>query len=180
MSNLSFQATLEQGLIQESHLCHWLCDHSFLVIPAYQVIEPAGKGPRCFGPKGIELITPDMLCIHPSKPQRWIDSKAKTAATWHRKTQTWQTGFDVHSLNAYYEVQKISKIPVHIMFLHSVDGVAKDTPEGMTPPSGLFYQTLDWLLTNIDHSYGAMHYWQVDKLIKIANYYDVVPDTREF
>ena len=181
MAHLPFMQALDYGLTAEQYLWTWLNTQGFTVIPAYAVAQNAGKGPRCFAPNGVELITPDILALHPGKGTRWIDAKAKASATWHRNSATWQTGFDTHSLLAYHDVQTLTAIPVYIFFLHSETGIAKDTPEGMVGPAGLYCQTLHWLLANADHSFptskssGGMHYWRVNKLIKLADYTDIIP-----
>jgi len=175
MSTSSFAKSLKLGLANESIITKYLNSRNFIVIPAYQIEQSTGKGPRVFAPMDEQLITPDLLCIRNGK-MRWTECKSKAEFVLYRKTGIFQTGFDIACFEQYQRVQEVTGIPVYIMFLNA-------PRYGISEPSGLYYQTLDKLVETIDHSCtnektgsksGGLHYWNEYDLIKQAEYNDVM------
>ena len=160
---MSFEDSLREGLLGESAITKWLNARGCSVLPAYEIEQSHGKGPRLFTP-GKQLVSPDLLCINKDKTICWIEAKIKTAFTWHRKSKTWQTGIDRRHWQDYQQVAVITCIPVWLLFLHRPGNNAKDTPDGMESPHGLFGNDITVLAKSVDHehdNYGpsGMVYW---------------------
>jgi hypothetical protein len=176
-SPVSFNDRLKTGLLGEDEISRWFIRKSFQVLPAYQIEVNHGKGPRLFTPDG-QFISPDLLIFN-SKKILWIEAKTKSAFTWHRQSNTFQTGIDRRHWNHYLEVEKRTPFPVWILFLHRQGCIAKDTPAGMESPSGLFGNSVPELNRTIHHQHdnwgpSGMVYWTVNALKKLA---DFLPDT---
>lgn len=168
---MSFEQTLKTGLIGEGEIARMLIDRGYSVLPAYQIEQSHGKGPRLFTAEG-QLISPDML-VFSAKKVIWVEAKTKSAFTWHRVSQTWQTGIDRKHWLHYVEVDSRTPWPVWVLFLHRNGCLAKDTPEGMISPSGLFGNSIKMLRNSIHHEHenhgpSGMVYWTLDTLKKIT------------
>lgn len=169
----SFARSLEFGKVGESEIARWLNGRGFNVLPVYEIEKNQFKGPAVYSADGSEVIATDMLAFNLEKAF-WIEAKHKSAFTWHRKTQRWVTGIDLHHYEHYQEINRISSWPVWLMFLHR-DGLAKDTPQGKISPTGLFANTLDYLSQNENHRHSnhgksGMVYWAADHLKRVADY----------
>jgi len=177
---MSFAEQLQTGLLGEDEISKWLILRGNTVLPAYQVSVNHGKGPRLFGEFG-QLISPDLLVFNSQKVM-WIEAKTKSAFTWHRITGTWQTGLDAKHWGHYKEVADRTPFTLWIMFLHRKENAAKDTPEGMTSPSGLFGNDITKLRASIDHTSdkhgpSGMVYWRRDSLRKLADIDEIESST---
>lgn len=167
---VSFSERLQTGLLGEGEIARWFNDKGYAVLPAYEVEMNNGKGPRIFTAEG-SLISPDLLVFN-SRKVFWIEAKTKSAFTWHRASQTWQTGIDRKHWSHYLQVAQRTPWPVWILFLHRPGSIAKDTPEGMTSPCGLFGNTIEKLNANIHHEHenhgpSGMVYWTIGALRKL-------------
>lgn len=172
-----FEAQLKEGLAGESLIANWLKRKGWRVLPAYEVEQGHGKGPRLFTSYG-QLICPDLLIFNGQSHVKWIEAKTKSAFTWHRLSNSWQTGLDRRHWRDYLKVQSISPFPIWILFLHKPNGCAKDTPVGYVSPSGLFGNTIGILQKSVDHEHenhgtSGMVYWKLNALKKIASYYEL-------
>jgi hypothetical protein len=167
---MSFAQKLETGQIGESEIARYLIGRGWQVLPAYQIEQHTGKGPRLFGDYG-QLISPDMLIFRGESVQ-WVEAKTKSAFTWYRIKSKWQTGIDRKHWHHYLKVNMVTPFPTWIMFLHR-DGVAKDTPCGMVSPTGLFGNEIGILERCVDHEsenhgHSGMVYWNHQDLKLIA------------
>ena len=177
---MSFDDRLHAGLAGESVIARWMIGRGWTILPAYEKIEMDFKGPRILSASG-ELIAPDMLAFKfdgDGGQVHWIEAKTKAAFTWHRKTSSYQDGIDKRCWEDYIKVYRLAPWPVWLMFLHGPGHVAKDNPEGMIPPIGLFGNTLDKLANCIDHpsdKWGpsGMVYWRAASLRKIATWEEI-------
>ena len=174
-----FPQQLAIGRTGESVIARWLQARGYAVLPVYEKSERDYKGPALYAIEG-PLIAPDMLAFLPTGKAFWIEAKTKDAFSWHRKTQRWVTGIDLRNYEDYQRVQAVSPWPVWLLFLQG-DGVAKDTPDGMIAPRGLFGRALTYLLKHENHrfaDYGTsgMVYWSDTTLLKIADYPITAPD----
>lgn len=163
-----FEKTLEFGQAGESVIAQWLRKRGNTVLPAYENIIDSGKGPRIFQPGGV-LISPDFLCWNGEKVQ-WIEAKHKTAFTWHRLTERWETGIDLRHYTDYLKVSEQSPWPVWLIFLHD-GGQAKDSPPNS--PKGLFGNDLSYLREHVNHTdtrwgRSGMVYWAIESLRKMS------------
>ncbi|MDA1178788.1 MAG: hypothetical protein O2931_08340 [Planctomycetota bacterium] len=163
---MSFEQQLEVGQLGESVIAKFLIRRGWQVLPAYQIEIHSGKGPRLFGTYG-QLISPDLLAFTHNKV-RWVEAKTKSAFTWHRISQTWQTGIDKRHWLDYRRVNIETPFETWILFLHK-DGTAKDTPLGMTSPTGLFGNKISVLESNVHHEsddwgHSGMVYWTRETL----------------
>jgi len=168
---VSFQHSLAVGKAGESKIAKWLQSRGNYVLPVYEKEINDYKGPVLYRPDGSQLICPDLLAITKTGTA-WIEAKHKTAFTWHRKTQRFVTGIDIHHYEQYCAIaRELQNIKVWILFLHN-PGVAKDTPEGLVSPTGLFGGELLSLKENHrhdNHGKSGMIYWAHDSLKKLAN-----------
>lgn len=173
-----FKAALQYGSAGESAIAQWLRRRGLTVLPAYEKIINSGKGPRLFLPEGL-LIAPDLL-VFDARRVLWVEAKHKTAFSWHRLTQRWVTGIDLHHYEHYLRVDQESPWPVWLMFLHE-GGQAKDSPPNS--PSGLFANSIRVLAECENHRHdawgnGGMVYWAHDKLILLAPLAEVMNGAR--
>lgn len=169
---MSFKANLQTGRIGEGEIANWLIGRGYSVLPAYEIEVQTGKGPRVYTPSG-GLISPDLLAFHKGKTI-WFEAKTKSAFTWHRNSNTWQTGIDLRHWNDYLKVAEITPFDVWLLFLHREGNLAKDTPEEVgIPPSGLFGNDIQILKEKIDHTSdkhgkSGMVYWKRGDLRLLA------------
>lgn len=162
----------------ESIIAKWLNRCGWNVLPAYEVETHSGKGPRLFTVERGKLITPDML-IFKNRNIRWIEAKTKSAFTWHRISESFQTGIDRRHWQSYISVSEVTPFPVWLLFLHEPGQNAKDTPAGMKSPSGLYGQEITKLCENVDHEHknhgrSGMVYWRESVLLKLCTYEEVI------
>ncbi len=168
---MSFEVQLKTGMLGEGEISRWFMQRGWSVLPAYEIEQSHGKGPRLFQSSG-QLISPDLL-VFKEESVYWVEAKTKSSFTWHRASRTWQTGIDRRHWLHYVEVERRTPFPVWILFLHRFGQSAKDTPDGMISPHGLFGNTVEYLLPNIHHEHAnhgpsGMVYWTVDSLKKIG------------
>lgn len=173
----NFQRQLEIGKIGESKIADWFKSRGYAILPVYEKEQGEFKGPVLYTASKEQKVAPDMLVFKKDKTL-WIEAKHKSAFTWHRKTNRWVTGIDMHHFKDYLSISEISDIPVWLLFLHQV-GVAKDTPEGMISPTGLFGGDISALKNNFNHTHAnwgnsGMIYWAYESLKKIATLEDVI------
>lgn len=165
---MSFEKKLAIGKVAESKIASWLISRGCSVLPAYEVIESKFGGPKLFcGDRS--LVTPDML-VFSCNGIHWIEAKHKTAFSWHRKTERFVTGVDLHHWDHYKEVAKRTSLDCFLFFNHT-GGQAKDSPPS---PAGLFYGEINHLNENINHTHdnwgrGGMIYWAMDTLTRIGD-----------
>lgn len=168
-----FADNLAAGLIGESEVAQWLIDRGWTVLPAYEKEIGTGKGPRLYTAEG-PVVSPDMLIFNRQRKIWWVECKTKQAFSWHRNTETWQTGIDLHHWREYQRVQRLTPFDICLLFLHRFGNMAKDTPQGKVSPSGLFGNTITRLLDTVDHVSGrhgasGMVYWNESALHRIAD-----------
>ena len=184
MSTTQFERRLSQGRAVESLIAQFLMRQHYLIFPAYEIIQHEHKGPRVFSAES-ELVAPDLLVFRfwgEKKRVFWAEAKSKEAFTWHRISQTYQDGIDKRHWLDYLELRRRMPWDLWLLFLHAPGGVAKDNPEGMVPPSGLFGGEIQQLARCVDHEAdnygkGGMVYWRCADLMPkgrpIASYEDV-------
>jgi len=171
---VAFSQSLKVGQMGESLIASWLRSRGWHVLPVYETEINTGKGPRLFAAM-CELIVPDMFVFNGMRA-RWVEAKHKTAFTWYRKKQVWQTGIDLHHFEHYQQVADLSAWPVWLMFLHR-GGQAKDSPPNS--PSGLFAGEIGRLSECYDHidinvGRTGMIYWNHDVLRCLASLDEVI------
>lgn len=180
-----FDEALRAGKIGEGLIARWFRRRGFNVLPVYEKEIQAGKGPTLFtaipgdGALARALISPDMLVFNATSAS-WIEAKTKSAFTWYRVGECWQTGINLAHYEDYLKIIPLAPFPLHLVFLH-LEGQAKDTPEGLTSPTGLFWKKLDYLKDCVDHismNHGAsgMVYWNITDLEKIADLEEVLSE----
>jgi hypothetical protein len=174
---MSFAEQLGRGLIGEGEISRWFISKGYSVLPAYEVEVNHGKGPRMFSAQGA-FISPDLLVFN-SQKVFWCEAKTKSAFTWHRSSLTWQTGIDRRHWHHYLDVAFIAPFPVWILFFHRPGNQAKDTPEGLVSPCGLFGNEIGKLRETIHHEHenhgpSGMVYWTLESLRKLSDYNSVL------
>ena len=169
---MSFADKLAIGKIGESVIASWFLSRGYSVLPVYEKEVNEGKGPTLFCSDKTQLISPDMLVFNSASGKvYWIEAKHKSAFTWHRNTRAWVTGIDLHHYTQYLEVAKRTPWNVWLLFLHR-SGIAKDTPDGMISPVGLFGGNIALLSRQEHHRYenhgrSGMVYWAHTSLKKL-------------
>jgi len=158
---MGFEESLRFGKMAETRIAQALRQQQFTILPVYPTVE-AFKGPVVLTPDGSGLVAPDMLAIRVDEI-RWVEAKHKTAFTWHRITSKWTTGIDLHHYKDYQQIQALSPWEIWLYFWQE-PGKAKDTPENLISPSGLYADTLRFLETHENHTdenWGrtGMVYW---------------------
>ena len=165
-----FERNLVQGKIGESEIARWLQRRGHHILPVYEIEKGQYKGPAVYTSNGESLIAPDLLAFGKGKIT-WIEAKHKTAFSWHRITQKWVTGIDLHHYFQYLKVMDIVDWPVWILFLHD-GGTAKDSAQS---ESGLFGNSLEYLKDHENHRHknhgkSGMVYWDRASLRKLSNF----------
>lgn len=173
-----FTESLQKGLIGEGIIAKWLNRHGWNVLPAYEIEQQSGKGPRLFTATMGRLVAPDMLVFNRKKIV-WIEAKTKSAFTWHRLSQSFQTGIDQNHWKQYLSVNAVTPFPIWLLFLHRSGNAAKDTPNGKTSPSGLYGQEIINLRGTIDHIHDGwgrhgMVYWKESAFLKICTHNELL------
>jgi len=180
IDSATFEGRLATGRAGESLIAGWLKRKGYNVLPAYEIAEPQFKGPRIFSAER-DLVAPDLLAFR-QKRVRWVEAKSKAAFTWHRLSGTYQDGIDKRHWLDYLELRRRVPWDLWLLFLHAPGGLAKDNPEGMVPPTGLFGGEVLRLAECIDHEsdrwgQGGMLYWQCSDLMRdgkpLATYEEV-------
>lgn len=171
---MSFQQALAIGKAGESQISRWLQSRGNYVLPVYEKEIQEYKGPVLFRPDGSQVICPDLLTLT-KNGVAWIEAKHKSAFSYHRITKKWVTGIDLHHYEQYQSIaRELPNIKVWLLFLHRIGFLAKDTPEGMTSPTGLYGGNLLELTKKENHRHGnwgksGMVYWAHDSLMKLAD-----------
>lgn len=172
-----FEQTLQFGKLGESAIANWFKRRGYSALPIYEKQINEGKGPQLFAPNEC-LIAPDLLVFNKDTNKVfWIEAKHKSAFTYHRITQAWNTGIDLVHYADYLKVLELSPWPVWLLFLHE-EGMAKDTPPGKESPTGLYGGELGFLHANEHHrhdnwGHGGMVYWTDTTLTKLATLEEV-------
>jgi len=166
----SFKQSLEIGKTGESEIAKWLINRGSSILPVYEIAENQFKGPAVYSADNLSIIAPDMLIFKEGKAT-FIEAKHKEAFSWHRISQKWVTGIDLHHYLQYQKIEETLKVPVWIMFLHR-GGKAKDSEKS---PAGLFGNSLEFLAKNENHRHenwgkSGMVYWNIDSLKKLSDY----------
>jgi len=169
---LKFEQSLHDGVYRERVLLDWFNRHGYSALH----IVGDGSGPRLMTPSKA-VVCPDLL-VFKGNAIRWIESKSKSAFTWYRKTQTFQTGIDRFYWSEYQQIRSVSGCDVWLVFLQMPGQVAKDTPAGMASPSGLYAGEILELASKVDHEFdgegkGGMMYWNESAFKKLANAEDL-------
>lgn len=160
-----FNKSLKMGKVGESYIANWLRSRGHNVLPVYEIEQGQFKGPAVYSADWREIVAPDMIAFQKEKIF-WIEAKHKDAFSWHRKTQRFVTGIDLHHYYQYQEVAKIVNWPVWLLFLHR-GGQAKDSP---ISPSGLYGGSLEYLKKHENHRHKnhgklGMVYWAIENPI---------------
>lgn len=171
MAGRNFEEKLKFGKGGEAVIADWIQRSGGSILYIEKGSRDA-KGPRIHQAHS-SIVAPDLLALEFG----WIEAKTKSAFTWHRISQSWQTGIDIRLYEHYIEAARLSPIPVYLFFLQ-LPGRAKDTPDGMTCPTGLYGGKLGYLQANEDHrsdrwGRSGMVYWREDVLKKFAELDDL-------
>ena len=171
-SSAVFERKLKFGKIGESIIGSYFRNKGFIVLPIYEKEISEGKGPALYFPKE-EIIATDMFVFR-RNDIRWIEAKHKSVFTWHRNSETWTTGIDMHHYEQYRKIDKQTPWPVGLVFHHE-GGYSETNPPDKESPSGIHGNSLEFLSEdeNIHHTWGkygkgGMIYWAIDKLKLMA------------
>ena len=177
---MNFQQSLKTGQLGESMISRWLRSRGWHILPAYEKEIDTGKGPRLFSPGDKQLISPDMVAIHPTQGRiTWIEAKHKTAFTWYRIGRCWNTGIDAAHFDDYAEIASTLPMQVWLFFLHKQSKPSAGDLRFGCPaacPSGLFVGEMAHLAKTaiLRNGYAnGMYYWKDSDLKKIASYQEV-------
>lgn len=172
-----FERQLVFGQIAETLIAKWIISRGSMVLPVYDVEIESGKGPRLFGGKYVELVSPDLLVLSSKGGGvQWIEAKHKTVFTWHRISGQWTTGIDKRHYEHYLKVDEQTPWPVWLLFLHQSEQPSEiDVPHGCPDkcPTGLFGRSLSELKDCENHRHdnwgkSGMVYWAHKSLKLLA------------
>jgi len=163
----AFKESLALGKTAETQVAKYLLSKGNKILPVYEIEETRFKGP-VFHTAVRQLVAPDLL-VFGAKKIFFAEVKRKSAFSWSRKYNQWETGIDLRHYLDYLALQDETEIPVWLFFLQC-DGTAKDTPPGKISPTGLFVAPLKHLRCHEGHRKYGMVYWGVDSLRKLADY----------
>ncbi len=171
----NFDKQLKKGKVGESEIAEWLKSRGNHILPIYEIEKGQYAGPAVYSSGGETVIAPDML-VFGKGTTFWVEAKHKDAFSYHRKTQRFVTGIDLHHYSEYKKIQKMVEWPVWLFFLHR-GGQAKDSP---VSPSGLFCNSLNYLEDHENHRHdnhgkSGMVYWAIKHLRMVSSY----PITKE-
>jgi hypothetical protein len=169
---VAFAEKLATGQLGESIIAKWCMSRGNSVLPVYEKEIDTGKGPRFFTPEG-QFVAPDMFVI-PS--MHWVEAKHKTVCSWYRIGGYWCTGIDLNHYDGYQHVERVSRRPVWLLFLHrSSTPDQRDIEHGCPPrcPVGLYGGSLSYLTQHESHRHQnwgryGMVYWAIDTLSRLA------------
>ena len=188
---MTFDDSLKTGRVAESCIARWMMRRGFAVLPVYELMEQAYKGPQLFSCDG-DFVAPDMLAMKADSktPILFVEAKHKSGFTWSRKHARFETGIDYKHYLDYQQVRAITGIELWILFLQKGQA-AKDAPQDkQISPRGLFGNEIRRLMQLESHRHegwgkGGMVYWATDyppgnpALRHIATYEDVVGQQRQ-
>lgn len=168
MSN--FESQLKAGKVGESEIAGWLRSRGLHVLPVYEIEKGQYAGPAVYSASGASIIAPDILAFNDEKII-WIEAKHKSAFTWHRISQRFVTGIDLHHYQEYLKLVELVSWPVWLLFLQR-GGTAKDSHQS---PAGLYGENIEILATKENHRHNnwgkcGMVYWAEESLRKLADY----------
>ena len=170
---MNFQEALQVGKTCESLIAQYFLRSGYSVLPIYEKTDAEYKGPVLFSASSGALIAPDML-VFKGRQVLWIEAKHKAAFSWHRKTEEWVTGIDLHHYRQYLTIQEERpEWPIWLLFLHH-NGTAKDTPTGKISPTGLSYLSTNEHHRHANYGSSGMVYWSVDALKYLAPLSDLL------
>ena len=101
-----FDENFEDGKLGESQIANWLKRRGQHVLPVYEIEKGQYAGPAVYASNGETIIAPDMLVFGKGKTI-WIEAKHKSAFSWHRKTQRFVTGIDLHHYEQYQKIMEL-------------------------------------------------------------------------
>ncbi len=132
------------------------------------MVAPAGKryGPRLTS-CGTSFIAPDLLVTKPNGQKLLIDVKRKGHFAWYRYTGTWRTGIDRYLCLEYLKVDKLTDIPVVLLFFHDKGKPCSDDLRCGCPkksPTGLFFGRFQHLVTRVHDDGVDLVYWEPQDL----------------
>lgn len=172
-----FKDSLYFGKIGEDQISMIFRERGWGVIPVYEKTMDDGKGPRVFLKKGEEsLIAPDMQ-VFKDKWVLWVEVKRKSSFSWSTRDLVWRTGIDKRHFDDYIEVNQKTPWKVHLFFIHDSE-YCSNAPRGKKSPTGIFYNSIDYLKDNIsfaskspktlDYGKTGMVYWDVSNLKRLS------------
>jgi hypothetical protein len=177
-----FEESLHKGRLSESAIVSWLRARGNGVITVYEIQHDAKMGPRFLASRSRAFVAPDVLCFGGEGSVLWCETKHKTVFSWHRKTQQWVTGVDLHHFRDYERVAGETGLPVWLAFLHvSSTPNSADWKYNCPPqcPTGLFVGEIGRLASQYNHKHEnwgrhGMIYWSSQTLHRLAPAHEVM------
>ncbi len=160
MSGSDFDRKREEGRRIEQAIGRKLRAEGAHLIPTYDYSGIGdNKAPRLEAPPDSPgLVIPDLLVWLRGK-QFWLEVKSKARADRYNKGGgILETGFSTRLWHQYIEVQRVTGIPVRVVFVHIEEAEVRGA-------------NLDFLARNISHVYdgekmgrGGMHFFRYDAI----------------
>ncbi len=121
MSSFRERPEFLRGRAGEQRVATWLQGRGWYVIPSYDYSGESGdKAPRLIGAD--EAFPLPDLDIAKGGQRRWAEVKTKYAATFTRKTQTYDHGINYRHFEAYLRVQEETGSECWIMIYEESTG----------------------------------------------------------
>lgn len=156
-SKINFEECLKVGEQGEKDVAIHLLELGYNVLPLYQ-FEPT-FAPRIFNIHK-NLTAPDLIVFNNAKTT-FVEVKSKNR--WIKYAGIIETGCDYRLYKEYKELSLMTKMPLHIIFNHSIDD-----------PCGYFYIDIneqgrywDGCNENGEKKSKAMYFWQCHQLKKL-------------
>jgi hypothetical protein len=118
LSPVDFQKELARSREYEVAFSRWLeCERGFYTLPVFDCSGPHNKtAPALYGDNR-RLVAPDIMAC---KNGTWsfFEIKLKERADLHRITGDYVTGLPLRNWQHYMEIQRVTRTPVWIVFVH--------------------------------------------------------------
>jgi hypothetical protein len=116
----TFPQRLAHGRRVEHRAADILIRAGWYVVPSYDFTgRDGGKAPRLTGPfRG--FVLPDLDAAKDGR-RLWVEVKAKTGPTFHRKTQRWEHGINRRHYYDYQQVRLKTGAPVALVIHQAKD-----------------------------------------------------------
>ena len=113
----TFEARLSFAKAIERAGEEWLKRRGWLVLSPSDYSGPDDDKPPSLHGAARSFVLPDTLAFRAGRA-RFVECKWKTAATFHRVTQRWETGIQLRHWEDYRRVRAESGVPTWIVWVH--------------------------------------------------------------
>jgi hypothetical protein len=158
-----FEQAVARARVIEQAVAAWLMRRRCQILPVYDYSGLGkGKAPKLAGASR-SLVTPDLLVAREGMTT-WVEVKWKTSATLHKTSGSVDTGIERRLWDHYSEVERVTGIPVWIVFVHQTEREIRGEPISTLKSCARF---------GVGAGAG-MVYFPVAKIRQLASFQDVM------